>query len=215
MRYYRKLDLFLLVFLLGFGLNQLIPHSQAQGDHDSHTQINECDTPSETVIISSHTAEIRYDKTELFVPKKTCFLLVYKNLGEIEHDFTLEREDGSEWASIHLDNALDNSTGPTPGLREVNLFTPDIDRTYDFYCSVPGHRAAGEQGELIVGEGTVEVVVQSSTDEHSESDDQSNSTIAESSSTGDVQVSFMKYYTAIFSFILFSSINIKNRKKSQ
>jgi len=98
----------------------------AQDEHDAHGG-NECDTPTQQVMINTHSTDIAFDKTEIKVEKGTCVMFMFKNTQDGEHDFTILRTNGSEWSHLHLDNSLDNTTGPAPGTRMVHLMMPDED----------------------------------------------------------------------------------------
>ena len=82
-------------------------------------------------------------------------MFMFKNTQDVEHDFTILK-DGDEWAHLHLDNSLDNTTGPSPGLRVIHLQMPDEDVTFKYVCTVTGHEAAGMKGDLVVGDGSSE-----------------------------------------------------------
>jgi plastocyanin len=51
--------------------------------------------------------------------------------------------------SLDIDELNVHASMPV-GQSELALFTPAKPGTYTFYCSLPGHRAAGMQGTLIV-----------------------------------------------------------------
>ncbi len=59
------------------------------------------------------------------------------NVGAVEHDLVVEGQPGV--ADIHVDPG-ETATG------DVNLAAG----TYTFYCTIPGHRAAGMEGTLNV-----------------------------------------------------------------
>lgn len=126
----------------------------AQDEHDQHG-VTECDTPTQTIDISTvDGTDLKFDKTELKATKGACVMIRFFNVKAFEHDFTLEKEDGTQWTHLHLDNSLDNETGPAQGMRMVHLQMPDEDKTFEFYCSVNGHKAAGMKGNFVVGEGS-------------------------------------------------------------
>ena len=126
----------------------------AQEDHEGHDDGNECDNPSQQMMIDTHSTDVAFDKTELKVDKGACVMFMFKNTQLIEHDFTILRTNGSEWTHLHLANSGDNETGPAPGLRVIHLQMPDEDVTFKFVCTVTGHEALGMRGNLLVGEGS-------------------------------------------------------------
>ena len=62
--------------------------------------------------------------------------LALTNRGAILHDVTIP--------------ALGFQLVAQPGQRAVGALTPTTPGTYEFYCSVPGHREAGMIGRLVV-----------------------------------------------------------------
>lgn len=82
--------------------------------------------------------------------------LVLNNRGAQEHDLTIDgakgkvkvvSESGSHGAShSHKSLHVSAAAGETGALD----FTPSEAGTYEFYCSVPGHKEAGMSGKLVV-----------------------------------------------------------------
>jgi len=71
----------------------------------------------------------------------SLFVIAYNvraltNRGAILHDVTIP--------------ALGFQLVAQPGQRAVGALTPTTPGTYEFYCSVPGHREAGMIGRLVV-----------------------------------------------------------------
>lgn len=150
----RILTTTLLLTLFVFALTTTTIHNViAQDEHDAHGMGNECDDPTEQLMVDTHSADLAFTKTELKATKGACVMFMFKNTQDAEHDFTIMK-DGDEWTHLHLDDSLDNSTGPSPGLRMIHLQMPDEDITFDYLCTVTGHEAAGMKGKLVVGEGS-------------------------------------------------------------
>jgi FtsP/CotA-like multicopper oxidase with cupredoxin domain len=63
----------------------------------------------------------------------------FQNNGAIDHDFTVE---GARF-----------SLPGRPGKLSEKTLKLDQPGTYVYYCSIPGHREAGMQGKLVVGDG--------------------------------------------------------------
>lgn len=151
----RLLTTTLLLTLFVFALTSTTTHNAiAQDEHDGHTGANECDSPSQQVMIDTHSTDLAFDKTEIKVTKGACVMFMFKNTQDAEHDFTILKENGDEWTHLHLDSSTDNTTGPSPGLRMIHLQMPDDDITFSYLCTVTGHETAGMKGKLIVGEGS-------------------------------------------------------------
>lgn len=80
--------------------------------------------------------EFSYDPATLTLAAGQPFTIVLKNTGSIEHDIT-------------LDDAKFKLTVPGNNTREKGLEVAKPG-TYQFYCSLPGHKSAGMKGELTV-----------------------------------------------------------------
>lgn len=80
--------------------------------------------------------EFSYDPATLTLKAGQPFTVVLRNTGSIEHDIT-------------VDDAKFKLTVPGNNTREKAL---EVDKpgTYQFYCSLPGHKSAGMKGELTV-----------------------------------------------------------------
>jgi uncharacterized cupredoxin-like copper-binding protein len=79
---------------------------------------------------------LTFDQTEVHAKAGGVVALRLDNLDNIDHQFDID--------------ALDVHAFMPAGKRGIALFTPARPGTYTFYCSVPGHRAAGMVGTLIV-----------------------------------------------------------------
>jgi uncharacterized cupredoxin-like copper-binding protein len=80
--------------------------------------------------------EFSYDPPNLTLTAGQPFTIVLKNTGSIEHDIT-------------VDDAKFKLTVPGNNTREKGLKV-EKPGTYQFYCSLPGHKSAGMKGELTV-----------------------------------------------------------------
>jgi len=78
-----------------------------------------------------------------FVPNKLTFKLgqpvqlVLENKGVIEHDFVVDR------FNVKMGVVQPGKTGTV-------TLTPNAKGTFQYYCSVPGHKEAGTTGTLVV-----------------------------------------------------------------
>lgn len=82
------------------------------------------------------TSEFKYDPSDWTIPSSGSTDIRLVNKGIVEHDFTIDDLDFQIQVPIGKE-----STGtlvdPAPG-------------TYEVYCTVPGHKAAGMVGTLVV-----------------------------------------------------------------
>lgn len=93
---------------------------------------------------SAPEGSVTMDAGDLFFDPDTVSLtadgaqITLVNIGAVEHDLVVEDQPGV--AAIHVEPG-ETTTG------EVNLGAG----TYTFFCTIPGHRAAGMEGTLTVG----------------------------------------------------------------
>lgn len=80
--------------------------------------------------------EYSFDPVELSAPADTDVSLTLRNEGGLEHDWSIQGQDVRIVAE--------------PGQTGTGTFNLPPG-TYAFYCSIPGHEAAGMQGTLKVG----------------------------------------------------------------
>lgn len=135
------------------------------GDHDDehehegtseHTSSEQCETATTSItVIGGANEEIKFDKSEYKVAKNTCVEVTFQNISvDIDHDMNIDEvsgESGIAVTHLHQANKFDGPNGD--GTITLNIQTPDADTEFDMYCSVAGHRAAGMESKLIVGEG--------------------------------------------------------------
>ncbi len=81
-------------------------------------------------------AQHRFDKTELRVKAGQTVALRLENQDAAGHSFDIDE------FKVHVPMV--------PGQPGLALFIPTTPGRYTFYCSVPGHRAAGMVGTLVV-----------------------------------------------------------------
>lgn len=83
-----------------------------------------------------HTVDINFDPKELTIAANTDVKITVTNKGVLQHDFHVDKLD----ITSKMLNGGDTDTvtvNAAPG-------------TYDFWCTVPGHKEAGMTGKLIV-----------------------------------------------------------------
>ena len=95
---------------------------------------------AQEVTISMH--DIYFDPAEVTIPADTPVTVKLPNEGAALHDFSIDA----------LGIAVEVNPGDTG---EVTIDAPPGE--YEYYCSIPGHKAAGMVGKLIVKEGAGDV----------------------------------------------------------
>ena len=102
-----------------------------------HAAEGEAQGPGGTVELAAEESAIAYDTTEL-TSKPGKVTIDFENPSAIEHDVAIE-QNGEELAVS--ERVTEGSTSVTAELAPG---------TYTFFCTVPGHRAAGMEGTLTV-----------------------------------------------------------------
>ncbi|NWG05403.1 MAG: cupredoxin domain-containing protein [Chloroflexi bacterium] len=118
---------------------------------------------SETRPASDLTVEMNdfsYTPSSITVAAGELVEMKIKNIGQIEHDFVVERIDvssvsteGSGVGEHHMGGnheEYDLHVSTIAGETSVLKFIPNAPGIYKIFCSVDGHEAAGMIGELIV-----------------------------------------------------------------
>ena len=105
-------------------------------------------------------SDFAYSIPSLTVKAGETVQLTINNVGQLEHDFVIEKIDvktkvikdsGSEEHHMHGAEANYNlHVSARVGETSIIQFTVTEPGTYQFFCSVPGHKEAGMVGELIV-----------------------------------------------------------------
>jgi plastocyanin len=95
------------------------------------------DGESEVNEFSVEGTEFSFSPSTITVNKGDTVRIVFKNTGEVLHDFSIE--------SLGLKTDLVG-----PGNSETIEFIPSSSGTFKFICTVPGHMEAGMEGEIIV-----------------------------------------------------------------
>ncbi|MDA0269980.1 MAG: plastocyanin/azurin family copper-binding protein [Chloroflexi bacterium] len=96
--------------------------------------------------------DIKFDVTELSAAAGQTLELTIKNTGMIDHDFTIDEIAGE--ATVNGATAAsgdwDVHVATVAGGESTLLLTPTTAGTYEFYCTVLGHKEAGMVGTLTV-----------------------------------------------------------------
>jgi nitrite reductase (NO-forming) len=106
-------------------------------------QNNRADTSIEPVVaanlptdVTLTASEFKFSPTRLQLPSGKKVSITLQNTGTVEHDLTVD--------------ALGVKLFAPAGKSATGEFTLDKPGTYDFYCSIPGHKDAGMHGTLSV-----------------------------------------------------------------
>jgi uncharacterized cupredoxin-like copper-binding protein len=83
--------------------------------------------------------EMFFDPDSISAGAGESVTLSFENVGSVLHDFTIDDFNGER---VHVEVQPGSS-------QSITLTMPDSG-SWDFYCSVPGHRQAGMEGTLQV-----------------------------------------------------------------
>lgn len=90
----------------------------------------------ETAAIVVEASEFKYQPPELTIPSAGSTTIELVNTGTVEHDLTID--------------ALEFQVAVKVGEAARGTLTDVDPGTYEFYCTIPGHAAAGMVGSLVV-----------------------------------------------------------------
>jgi uncharacterized cupredoxin-like copper-binding protein len=101
-----------------------------------------------------------FNPTTLEVTAGEPVKLMLQNNGALEHDFSVTEfpTEGTAEQTGGSDHGAGHGSGEGTGLHVAALggqrasleFTPSKPGTYEFWCTVPGHKEAGMTGTLVV-----------------------------------------------------------------
>ncbi len=109
--------------------------------------------------ITVEMTDFSYNPSSITIPAGQPVTLTLKNTGFVEHDFVIKEinvgmtaieSNGSEGHAHGTGAEYDLHVSTMPGDTSVLQFNVLEPGTYEFFCSVEGHKEAGMIGELIV-----------------------------------------------------------------
>lgn len=117
-----------------------------EGQDQQANDTNNTTAPPEPVSVDVklsgiYPGTIAYDPAEIKVPANSSVTVTFTNNDQnplVSHDWVLEGVDGAA-TEVIANGETDN----------VTFLAPDVG-SYKFYCSVPGHRDNGMEGDFIV-----------------------------------------------------------------
>ena len=120
--------------------------------HTAPTE-NASDTNTEIKKVVIETSDLSYSPKELVVEKNTPITVELKNSDQIEHDIEIKdlsfnmvseskHHHGVKENVLHLHAEPLKTSEMTFSIKEVG--------TFEFYCTIPGHKENGMVGKLVV-----------------------------------------------------------------
>jgi uncharacterized cupredoxin-like copper-binding protein len=124
--------------LLSIGLIAMLVLAACGDDDDGNENGNGAGNGGDSV--SLEMGEMYFEPNSISATAGTSLSVDLENAGSMLHDFTIDDLGGER---VHVEVAGGESDSFT-------LDIPDESGTYEFYCSVPGHREAGMEGTIEV-----------------------------------------------------------------
>lgn len=119
-----------------------------------------CSTSSQPAVeINLEVKDLVYEPSSITVSVSQPVTLKIKNNGQVEHDFVIQKinvtnvvkqDSGMNMSHDMNGKEYDLHVSTLPGESSAITFTPTEAGTYQFFCTVAGHKEAGMVGELIV-----------------------------------------------------------------
>ncbi len=110
---------------------------------NAETEADQCTSPTMSITVEAR-SDLSFNVSTITLPKNTCVKITLVNSDtSSRHDFVVDAVDG--WDGIDIDTDMGETSSQL-------IQTPDKDLDLQFYCSVPGHREAGMEGTLKIGD---------------------------------------------------------------
>lgn len=135
--------LFLTVFSIVTIVNVSSPSKASNTADYTVTTSDQCSNPKVSISISS-VPNLTYNATSLSLPEFTCANITFSNFDTVGHTFTINSDYSRNisYFNIFL----------FPNTQESrNFMTSPMGSKINYFCSVPGHEAAGQVGQMFVG----------------------------------------------------------------
>jgi len=127
------------------------------GDDDGTAEDSTGTSAAGTTTLRLAMQDIGYETTALTTKRGEAVRIEMANHGQLTHDFTVDgiavtnvHKRGSSEDGEHAAHEPDLHFALDSGASGHLDFTPTEAGTYEYYCTVPGHREAGMHGTLTV-----------------------------------------------------------------
>ncbi|MEM1506116.1 cupredoxin domain-containing protein [Domibacillus sp. 8LH] len=122
--------------------------------HENHKAEKEETVEREAVkdSIEIHADDFTYSPLEINVKKDQTVTIRFDNVGQVEHDLQLDGLNAEliEAGSHHSGEEEGVHIHAQPGEQSSITFKPLENGTFEFYCTIPGHKESGMVGSLKV-----------------------------------------------------------------
>ncbi len=111
-----------------------------------------CTTPTESVTIQAGPG-LKYNVSEIKVPKGACVTFTLVNKDTQLHDFAVQNSTNKDVKAFMIEGetTVNGKTVYDGAVNSLNIQMPNVDVKTDFWCTVSGHKDAGMKGTLVVG----------------------------------------------------------------
>ncbi|WP_394189428.1 cupredoxin domain-containing protein [Paenisporosarcina quisquiliarum] len=141
------------VLLLGNSFEMEKAESKALPQETQSESHNDPDTKTEINKIVIEMSDLKYSPKEMVIEKNKPITVELKNTDQIEHDLEIKdvsfkmvseskHQHGGEKNVLHLHAEPQKTSEMTFSINERG--------TYEFYCTIPGHKENGMVGQLVV-----------------------------------------------------------------
>lgn len=147
--------LFLATYLIyGDQLNNqlLITKSTSSGEegHVNHnTQELQKKTEQKELMVNVQPSQFSYDSKKITVKKDQKVTFIFNNFDSIDHDIEIKTIP-LEYSTPYSERGADFHLHASGKTQTKLTFTPIQTGSYEFYCTIPGHKERGMSGQLIV-----------------------------------------------------------------
>jgi uncharacterized cupredoxin-like copper-binding protein len=129
--------------------------TQDDNDHSSHenSELSKESTVQE-ISIDVNPSSFSYDPKKIILEKGKEVRLTLMNHDSIEHDIEIKNFpvsiENEEHHVGHTNNDADFHLHASPNKQSEMIFTPLKNGTFEFYCTIPGHKDSGMAGIINV-----------------------------------------------------------------
>lgn len=119
-------------------------------NHNAQSKTKQSDAPKSTIEINA--ADFTYSPPDIKVEKAQTVTIHFKNSGEVEHDLQLDGLNAEilETKGHHSGEEKGIHIHAKPSEQSSITFKPLETGTFEFYCTLPGHKESGMVGSLDV-----------------------------------------------------------------
>ncbi|WP_050182602.1 cupredoxin domain-containing protein [Domibacillus robiginosus] len=131
-------------------LNETASHENHKTEEKTEEKTDQRETVINTIEINAD--DFTYSPLEINVKKDQAVTIRFDNIGQVEHDLQLDGLNAEliEAGSHHSGEEEGVHIHAQPGEQSSIIFKPLENGTFEFYCTIPGHKESGMVGSLKV-----------------------------------------------------------------